>query len=55
MEPDPDTAANYEKVLLSLQKEYFDAMSRDDPHYWFPNERARKLTSEKSARQKKRA
>ena len=53
--PDPDTAANYEKVLLSIQNEYFDAISPDDPQHWLPNEKARKLTEEKQAREKKRA
>ena len=53
--PDLDTAANYEKVLLSIQNEYFDVISRDDFQHWFPNEKARKLTEEKLARQKKRA
>lgn len=53
--PDPDTAANYEKVLLSIQNEYFDVISRDDPEHWFPNEKARKITEEKMAREKKRA
>ncbi|MCJ1306219.1 hypothetical protein MMC08_009037 [Hypocenomyce scalaris] len=53
--PDPATAANYEKVLLSIQNEYFDALSGDDPEHWFPNEKARKLTEEKVARERKRA
>ena len=53
--PDLDTAANYEKVLLSIQNEYFDALSRDDFQHWFPNEKAMKLTEEKLAREKKRA
>ena len=53
--PDSDTAASYEKVLLSIQNEYFDVISRDDPQHWFPNEKARKLTEEKLARGKKRA
>ncbi|KAI9787510.1 MAG: hypothetical protein M1839_000040 [Geoglossum umbratile] len=53
--PDPDTAANYEKVLLSIQNEYFDVISRDDPEHWFPNEKARKITEEKMAREKKQA
>ena len=55
MAPDPDTAVNYEKVLLSIQNEYFDVISRDDPEHWFPNEKARKITEEKMAREKKRA
>jgi hypothetical protein len=45
--PDPDTAANYERVLLSIRNEYFDVINRDDPDSWFPNERARKLAEEK--------
>jgi len=53
--PDTDTAANYEKVLLSIQNEYFDLISRDDPQHWFSNEKAKKLTEEKVAREKKRA
>jgi hypothetical protein len=53
--PDPDTAANYEKVILSIRNEYFDVISRDDPDYWFPNEKARKLAEEKMAREEKRA
>jgi hypothetical protein len=53
--PDPDTAANYEKVLLSIQNEYFDVMNRHDPDYWYPNEKARKMGAEKMAREKKRA
>ena len=39
--PDADTAANYEKVLRSIQNENFDAMSRDDPHHWFRIRKAR--------------
>lgn len=32
-------AANYEKVLLSIRNEYFDAMSRDYAQHWrLPNE-----------------
>jgi len=53
--PDADTAANYEKVLLSIRNEYFDVLSRDDPQYWIPNEKAKKLIEEKLAREKKRA
>ena len=53
--PDSDTAANYEKVLLSIQNECFDVISHDDPQHWFANEKARKLTEEKLAREKKRA
>ena len=53
--PDSDTAANYEKVLLSIQNEYFDVISRDDPQHWVPNEKARKLIQEKLVREKKRA
>ena len=53
--PDSDTAAKYEKVLLNIQNEYFDVMSRDDPQHWLPNEKARKLIEEKLAREKKRA
>ncbi|KAK3169991.1 hypothetical protein OEA41_009376 [Lepraria neglecta] len=52
---DADTAANYEKVLLSIQNEYFEAKSRDDPQHWFPNKKAKKLTEEKLAREEKRA
>lgn len=43
----PHTATMYENVLLSIQTEYFDVMSRDDPEYWFANEKTRKLTEEK--------
>lgn len=53
--PDQDTVAKYENVLLSIQNEYFDVMSHDDPQHWFPNEKAWKLTEEKLAREKKRA
>ena len=53
--PDQETAVKYERVLLSTQEEYFDVMSRDDPQYWFPNEKARKLIQEKLARDNKRA
>jgi hypothetical protein len=52
--PDPETAAKYEKVLLDIQNEYFDTTSHDDPQHWFPNSRARQLTEEKLAREKKR-
>ncbi len=47
------TAAYYNRVLLCLQNEYLDVMNRDDPQQWFPNEKAKQLTSEKLARQKK--
>ncbi|MCJ1481905.1 hypothetical protein MMC06_002066 [Schaereria dolodes] len=53
--PDPDTATNYEKVLLSIQNEYFIVINRDDPQHWLPNEKASKLIDEKMAREKKRA
>ena len=48
-------AKKYEKVLLSIQEEYFDVMSRHEPQYWIPNEKARKLTEDILAREKKRA
>ncbi|KAL2048000.1 hypothetical protein ABVK25_011096 [Lepraria finkii] len=53
--PDSDTTVNYERVILSIQNEYFDNINRDDPQHWFPNEKARKLTKEKLAREEKRA
>ena len=53
--PDLDTANKYERVLLSIRNEYFDAMDRADPESWFPNEKAKKLTQERVAREKKRA
>ena len=52
--PDSETAEKYEKVLVSIQNEYFDAMSRDDPEHWLPNDQARKLLGEKLAREKKK-
>ncbi|KAI9827076.1 MAG: hypothetical protein M1826_006440 [Phylliscum demangeonii] len=52
--PDLDTAAKYEKVLVGIREDYFDVISDDDPHYWFPNETAKKLSQEKAARDKKR-
>ena len=52
---DADTAANYEKVLLSIQNEYFEATSHDDPQHWLLNNKAKKLTEEKLAREEKRA
>lgn len=42
-------------VLLSIQTKYIGVMSRDDPESWFANEKTRKLTEEKSVREKKRA
>ena len=51
----PDTATMYENVLLSIQTQYLMVMSRDDPGYWFANEKAKKLTKEKPVREKKRA
>ena len=53
--PDPETAVKYERVLLSIQEEYFVVQSRDDPQYWIPNEKASKLIKEKVARDKKKA
>ena len=44
--PNGDTAANYEKVFLSIQNEYFDIISRDDSEGWFPNERAKNVSAE---------
>lgn len=52
--PDPDTAARYEKVLLSIQSEYFDVYDRDDYEGWLPNEKAKELLMAKVAREKKR-
>ena len=52
--PDEETAQKYERVLLSIQEEYFEALCRDDPEFWIPNENARKLIQDKLAREKKR-
>ncbi|KAI9808903.1 MAG: hypothetical protein M1826_004020 [Phylliscum demangeonii] len=52
--PDLDTAAKYEKVLVRIREDYFDVMRDDDPQYWFPNEKAKKLSQETVARDKKR-
>lgn len=52
---DADSAAKYEKVVLNIQNEYFDDISRDDPRVYQPSEKARKLTQEKLERGKKRA
>ena len=46
----PETAAKYEEVLISIRNEYFIVMTRDDPQHWVPNEKAIKLIEEKSAR-----
>ena len=53
--PDQDTAAKYERVLLSIKEEYFDVINREDPQLWYPNEKAKKLAQEKMARDMKRA
>lgn len=45
---DVETAENYEKVLLSIQNEYFNVYDRDDLDSWIPNEKAQTLTREKS-------
>ena len=50
--PDPDTAANYQRVLLSIQNEYFDVMSHNDPRYWVPNEKAKEMIVKKIEREK---
>lgn len=52
---DPDTAAKYEKVLVSIRDEYFDVINRQDPEYWFPNEKAKNISREKVAREMNRA
>lgn len=51
---DEDMAAQYERVLLFNQKEYFDVVDHDNPSAWFPNATARKLTREMVARQQKK-
>lgn len=51
--PDADTAARYEKVVLSIQSEYFDVMSRDEPDYWLPNQKAVELIRGRMAKEKK--
>ena len=53
--PDMETAAKYEKVLLNIQDEYFEVLSRDDHQYWLPNEKMRKLMQDKVAREKERS
>ena len=53
--PDEATAQNYEKVILSIQSEYFNVVDRDNPQHWFPNDKAIRLTQEKANREKKRA
>lgn len=53
--PDRETATNYEKVLLSIRNECFDVMSRDDPQYWFPSDKAKRLSMDKLKKDKKRA
>jgi hypothetical protein len=52
---DPDDLAKYETVLVSVQKEYFDVLDKDDPQHWLPNQKARDLLQEKVAKLKKRA
>ena len=51
--PDQETAAKYEKILLTIQDEYFDVLNRDDHEYWLPNEKMMKLIQDKVAREKK--
>ena len=53
--PNQETAAKYEKILLTIQDEYFDVLSRDDHEYWLPNEKMRKLIQDKVAREEKRS
>lgn len=53
--PDEVTAQNYEKVILTIQSEYFNVVVRDDPQQWFPNEKAMGLSQKKAALEKKRA
>lgn len=53
--PDPETAVNYERVLLKIQSDYFNVVDPDDPDYWVPNEKAVKLLQEKVAKDKKKA
>ena len=55
VEPDQDTAAKYEHVLLSIRTEYFDVITQDDPQHRIPNEKATKLIREKMAKDKKKA
>ena len=49
------TAQSYEKVILSIQSEYFNVVVRDDSQQWFPNEKAMGLSQQKANREKKRA
>ena len=53
--PDQETAAKYEKILLTIQDEYFDVLNRDDHEHWLPNEKMMKLIQDKVAREKKRS
>lgn len=52
---DKDTAARYEKVLLKIRGDYFNVVDPDDTKYWFPNEKAMKLSQERLAKEKKKA
>ena len=45
---DEDEAAHYEKVLLHIRDEYFDIIDDDDPEHWFPNTKAKELTTKRS-------
>ena len=53
--PDRDTAEKYGRVLLEIRDDYFEVVNPDDPGAWLPNEKARKLTREKAAKDMKKA
>lgn len=55
VEPDRDTAAKYEQVLLSIRSEYFNVITQDDPQHWIPDEKATKLIRERMAKDEKKA
>ncbi|KAL8823161.1 MAG: hypothetical protein Q9191_006118 [Dirinaria sp. TL-2023a] len=41
---DEETAAKYEKVLVSIRDEYFALTSHDNPDHWIPSAKATELT-----------
>ena len=47
----PDDLSKYETVLVSVQEEYLNVLSKDDPRYWVPNQKALDLIQEKIAKE----
>lgn len=46
VEVDKDELAKYEEVMVHIRERYFIVYNRDDPRFWFANDRAKKKSKD---------